>query len=100
MVGHIGFHGPPGVNALERADAVELGYQVFPAHRERGYASEAVEALMRWAQEERGISAFVASIAPDNEPSLRIVRRLGFVHVGEHWDDVDGLEHEYIRELP
>jgi hypothetical protein len=27
------------------------------------------------------------------------VRRLGFVHVGEHWDEEDGLEHEYLLEL-
>ena len=96
LVGHLGFHGPPGVNALSRADAVEIGYQVFPPHRSQGYGREAVEALISWAHEERGIDSFVASVSPGNEPSLRIVRRLGFLHVGEHWDDVDGLEHEFL----
>ncbi len=46
-----------------------------------------------------GIRVFVASITPDNEPSLAIVRKLGFVHVGEHWDDEDGRELEFRLDL-
>ncbi len=99
FVGFAGFHGPPGVNALRRADAVELGYEVQPDFRRRGYATETVEALMRWAREENDIRAFVASIAPKNVPSVAIVRKLGFAHVGEHWDEEDGLEHEFLLEL-
>ncbi len=91
MVGHAGFHGPPGANGPEKADAVEFGYTVFPAFRGRGYATEAASALMTWA-EEQGIRHFVASVAPVNEPSLAIVHKLGFVQTGEQWDEVDGLE--------
>jgi ribosomal-protein-alanine N-acetyltransferase len=92
MVGYAGFHGPPGSNALEQADAVELGYTVFQPFRRRGYAAEAAEALMGWAREHHGISYFVASVSPANDPSLALVRKLDFVHVGERMDDVDGLE--------
>ena len=95
LVGHAGFHGPPGVNALGAADAVELGYALFPEHRGRGLATEAVEALVRWAAAEHGIRRFVASVAPANEPSLALARRLGFVHVGEHSDEEDGRELEF-----
>jgi RimJ/RimL family protein N-acetyltransferase len=98
FLGFAGFHGPPGVNALGRDDAVELGYSVEVAHRRRGYATETVEALMRWARDEQGISAFLASVAPANEPSLAIVRKLGFRHVGEHWDEEDGRELEFLLE--
>jgi ribosomal-protein-alanine N-acetyltransferase len=98
VVGHAGFHGPPGVNALSEAGAVELGYTVFPEFRGRGYASEAVAALVGWARRERYVRVFVASVAPDNEPSLAIVRKLGFEHVGEHWDDEDGRELEFRLE--
>jgi RimJ/RimL family protein N-acetyltransferase len=94
MIGHIGFHGPPGVNARRDPDAVELGYTVFPEHRRRGYATEAVRALLAHAQTE-GVTRFIASVAPDNEPSLAIVRRLGFVEVGRHWDEEDGEELEF-----
>ena len=97
MIGHAGFHGPPGVNALKDPGAVEVGYTVFPEHRGRGYATEAVEGLIRLAGE-RGIRTVVASVGPQNEPSLAIVRKLGFVHVGEHWDDEDGRELEFRLE--
>jgi RimJ/RimL family protein N-acetyltransferase len=99
VVGHAGFHGPPGVNALADPAAVEVGYTVFPPHRGSGYAIEAVEGLIRWASE-RGVRTFIASVGPENEPSLAIVRRLGFEHVGEHWDDEDGRELEFRLALP
>jgi [ribosomal protein S5]-alanine N-acetyltransferase len=91
MVGHAGFHGPPGRNGLARPGAVEVGYTVFEPFRGRGYAAEAVVALFDWA-EEQGVRDFVASVAPENEPSLAVVRKLGFVRTGEQWDDEDGRE--------
>jgi RimJ/RimL family protein N-acetyltransferase len=94
MIGHIGFHGPPGVNSRRDPDAVEIGYTVFPEHRRRGYATEAVRTLIA-AAEAQGIRRFIASIGPENEPSVAIVRRLGFVEVGRHWDDEDGEELEF-----
>jgi RimJ/RimL family protein N-acetyltransferase len=94
MVGHIGYHGPPGVNARRATDAVEVGYTVFPEHRRRGYATEAVRGLIEHARGQ-GVHRFVASVGPDNEPSLALVRRLGFVEVGRHWDDEDGEELEF-----
>ncbi len=90
MIGHAGFHGPPGTGGLAPGKA-ELGYTVFPAYRGRGYATEAAVALMDWAEGE-GIRRFVASVAPGNDPSLAIVRTLGFVQTGEQWDEEDGLE--------
>ena len=100
LVGHIGFHGPPGINALQRKDAVEIGYTVFPDYRRRGLAVEAARGVIDWATRTHGIRVFVASVSPTNEASLAVVRRLGFEHVGEHFDEEDGLEHEYLLELP
>jgi len=40
----------------------------------------------------------VATVAPDNAPSLAVVRAAGFVHVGEQMDPVDGLELVCTRE--
>ena len=94
MIGHIGFHGPPGINARHEPQAVEVGYTVFPEHRRQGYAAEAVRALLAWAKEQ-GVGRFIASVAPHNEPSLRLVRRLGFAEVGRHWDNEDGEELEF-----
>lgn len=93
MIGHCGFHGPPGMAHLEPylPGGVELGYTVYPALRGRGYATEAVRGLMAWAAAQ-GVPGFVLSIASDNAPSLAIARRLGFARVGSHVDDEDGPE--------
>jgi [ribosomal protein S5]-alanine N-acetyltransferase len=94
MVGNIGFHGPPGTNARNIEHALEIGYGVLPEYRRQGYATEAVEGVIEWARTQ-GIHHFVASVAPDNEPSLAIVRRFGFVRTGQHIDPEDGLEHVF-----
>jgi [ribosomal protein S5]-alanine N-acetyltransferase len=90
MVGHAGFHGPPGAHGLA-SDAVELGYTIFPPYRGRGLATETARALMDWAGAQ-GVRGFVASVAPGNDASLAIVLKLGFVQTGEQWDEEDGLE--------
>ena len=99
MIGHAGYHGPPGQNSTQNPDAVEFGYAIEPSFRGRGYATEAAALLMRRA-EERGIEHFVLAISPTNEPSLAIVRKFGFVRTGERMDDEDGLEHVFELEHP
>ena len=92
-IGHIGFHGPP-----ELVGRAEMGYTVFSEHRRRGYATEAVRALIQWAQEQGQESVYL-SIAPVNAPSLAIARRLGFRQVGVQQDEVDGEELVFRRDL-
>ena len=91
MIGHAGYHGPPGKNATQNPHAVEFGYTIEPRYRGRGYATDAANQLLRSA-EERGIKHFVLSCAPANAPSLAIIRKLGFVQTGEVIDEEDGLE--------
>ena len=98
MIGHAGFHGKPGTNALRKPEAVEIGYTIFEPYRGRGYATEAVAALLEWARTQRGVERFVASVAPGNAPSLAIVRKLGFEQTGAVWDEDDG--EELVFELP
>jgi ribosomal-protein-alanine N-acetyltransferase len=96
MIGHAGYHGPPGVNALNNPDAIEIGYNVEPSFRGRGYATEAATQLLRLAKD-RGVSHFIASCSPGNEPSLAIIRKLGFTQTGQVMDEEDGLE--FVFEL-
>ncbi len=91
-VGHAGFHGRVGRNSKADSSAVEIGYTILPEHRGHGLATEAALALMTWARDERKIARFILSITPDNDPSLAIARKLGFVQTGEVWDDEDGIE--------
>ena len=73
MVGHAGLHGPP------EDGTVEIGYSVFEAHRRRGYAEEAARGLLDWVGSQDGVSRVRASVSPTNEPSLRMVAKLGLV---------------------
>ena len=86
-IGHINFHAPPDEHGVP-----EVGYSLLPEFRGRGYAIEAVRGLFDWARREHGVTRFRASVAPDNARSQNLVRKLGFVQVGEQWDEEDGLE--------
>ena len=94
MVGHFGFHTQPDAEYLKpySPGAVEFGFEVFPPFRRRGYAREASLAMMNWAEQAHGIRKFVVSIRPDNIASQALAAQLGFVRIGSHIDEVDGLE--------
>ena len=91
-VGRINFHDAPDADGM-----VEIGYTVVPAFRRRGIAREAAEGMWAWARDQ-GVRVLRASAAPDNEPSLRLIRAAGFVQVGEQIDEVDGLELVFVRD--
>ena len=57
---------------------VNVGYYLFPAARGRGYASRAVELLVR----ELGDLVATLTIDPANERSLALARRCGFEEAG------------------
>ena len=99
MIGHIRFHSRPDPEDLHRyaRGAVEFGYQVFTPYQRRGYATEAASAVMEWAHAAFGVDNFIATVSPDNEPSLRVVARLGFVRVGTQLDEIDGPEDVFLR---
>jgi RimJ/RimL family protein N-acetyltransferase len=102
MVGHASFHSrpdPPYLRPYARS-AVEIGYTIFAADRRRGYAREAVQAMMDWAIDRHRVRRFVASVAPANAASLALIDGFGFVRIGEHIDEVDGLEHIFLRRVP
>jgi GNAT superfamily N-acetyltransferase len=92
-VGAAGFHGPPDSGGM-----VEIGYRVDPAYRRRGYAGAALESLLVRAAREADVQRVRVSIRPDNLPSSRLALRYGFRHIGEQWDDEDGLE--LVYEMP
>jgi len=95
------FHDPPWAAQLDEyaPGGVELGYTIFAPYRRQGYATEAANALMTWAQAEHKITRFVVSISPQNLPSLALAARLGFHKVGTQIDDEDGPEDVFVREV-
>jgi len=97
MVGHIGFHTPPGATYLQpfAPNGVEFGFTIFPEFRRNGYAREASLALMEWAYQQHSVSEFILTISPDNTPSRKLAQSLGFMKIGSHLDEVDGVEDIY-----
>jgi RimJ/RimL family protein N-acetyltransferase len=85
-IGYANFHAPPDDRGM-----VEIGYTVLPSYRRHGYATEAANGMWEWAAR-NGARILRASISPDNEPSLALIRRAGFVEVGSQIDEIDGLE--------
>jgi RimJ/RimL family protein N-acetyltransferase len=65
---------------------VNLGYNVFPAHRGRGYATRAVLLLVHHLAVDTKWTVATLLIHPQNARSLALARRAGFDHVG----DLDG----------
>ena len=86
MVGFAGFHGPP-----DAAGRVEVGYEVLPAYRRRGYALEATLGLLEWARDQ-GARRFSVAIALRNVASLGVAEGLGFRRRGSRWDALHGTE--------
>lgn len=56
---------------------VELGWVLNPAYTRRGYATEAIRALMNAAFDQLGAHRVVAACFAANEPSWRVMERLG-----------------------
>jgi RimJ/RimL family protein N-acetyltransferase len=86
LAARIGCHAAPD----DRGE-VEIGYAVSADARGRGIGGWTVEAFLAWLAGV-GVRSVIASVRPDNEASLAILRRRGFVEYGSQIDDEDGLE--------
>ena len=67
---------------------MELGYMLSPAHWGKGYATEAVRAVLTFAFEEMNVHRVEAELDPRNPASARLLERLGFREEGllrERW---------------
>jgi RimJ/RimL family protein N-acetyltransferase len=76
LVGSGGFKGPPLPDGT-----VELGYSVFPQYQGRGYATEAVSALLLWAFSHNEVARVIAETALENRSSIRVLEKLGFTYI-------------------
>jgi RimJ/RimL family protein N-acetyltransferase len=87
QIGGTGLHNRIG------KDAREIGYWINVRHVHRGYATEAVCALIRVAFEIEQLSRLEIRCAPGNAASRRIPQKLGFRHeltLKDHYTDLEG----------
>jgi RimJ/RimL family protein N-acetyltransferase len=72
-------------------DAPDIGFSLLPAYWARGYAYEAARAVLHQAHSEFGLHRILAITNPENQDSIRLLRKLGF----NYWKNVntpDGRE--------
>ena len=70
---------PIGVFGLNiENNHAEVNYLLAPEAQHRGYAGEAVKALIQYAKESRGIHVITAEIHVDNHASRKLAEAIGF----------------------
>jgi RimJ/RimL family protein N-acetyltransferase len=87
VVGSVVFHGLPGDDGV-----AEIAYGVEEASQSQGYATEAVRACVDWALDHERVRAVQAATFAWHRPSIRVIEKVGMIHVGER-------EHETMGEL-
>ncbi|OKH76709.1 GCN5 family acetyltransferase [Mycobacterium sp. ST-F2] len=93
LVGSGGFVGPPD------RGVVEFGYEVAPAFRGRGLGVAAAQAMLDKAAASGVVSAVIAHTLTHENPSTRVLRRLGFCFAGERDDPEEGTIWRWERTL-
>lgn len=78
IIGDLGFKGAP-----DNKGAVEIGYGLLEEYRGKGYATEAVAALVDWAWKQDGIHKIKAETLVGNQESIRVLEKLGMKKVAE-----------------
>jgi ribosomal-protein-alanine N-acetyltransferase len=77
LIGNGGFKGP-----ADDEGTVEIGYSLLPPYRNKGYTTEAVEALVSWAFQHPEVARVIAEARPGNTASVRVLEKAGFNEVG------------------
>ncbi|MEO5964932.1 MAG: GNAT family protein [Candidatus Limnocylindrales bacterium] len=97
VVGDCGFRPHADVPVI-----VDVGFTLHPGSQGRGFASEAIGELLRYLFEARGKHKVTADCDTRNDPSWRLMERLGFTREGtlrESYRDGDAWSDEHLYGL-
>ena len=86
LLGICDFKGRPN-----EAGLVEIAYSVLSQYRAKGYATEAVMRLVRWAFSHQNVTEVCAETLPHLQQSIRVMEKNGFTLTGP------GSEHGVVR---
>jgi RimJ/RimL family protein N-acetyltransferase len=81
VIGDIGFHAPP-----DELGEVSIGFGIVPAARRRGYAAEALRAVLDWALRRPEVRAVHADTDLVNLASQRVLQSAGMRLVADEGD--------------
>ncbi len=85
IVGMIGFKSPPDSNG-----SVEIGYGIVPSQQRQGFATQAVDLLVKEGFLQAEVQMIVAYTAPMNSASGRVLEKNQFMRDGSKIDPEDG----------
>ena len=91
LIGHLAFHKYFGDHTYE------IGWVFNPKFYNKGYASEAAYAVLKYGFEELGLHRIIATCQPENPASYRVMEKIGMrregcfkkciPHGDEWWDE-------------
>jgi len=87
VIGSAGFHDFPDDNGM-----IEIGFGIVPEEQNQGFGMELLLGMWGMICKRSDVKILRYTVAPDNEPSMHIINKLGFTKVGEQMDPEDGLE--------
>ena len=89
------------VNWNEEAGQAEIGYELAPAWQGQGLMREALAAVLAFGFGQMQLQQVEANVVPENEPSRRLLRRLGFreVELRRGHGVWKGQSHDLLRYL-
>lgn len=80
-IGGIGFAGYPNTDG-----ETQVGYMIDELQQRRGYATEALQAIVEWAFQQDEVKIVIGQTPPDNLASQATLLKNGFVAAGEGKD--------------
>lgn len=86
LIGSGGYKGKPTEDG-----AVELGYEIAPDYRNRGFATEMTKGLIEIAFKAKNVNLVMAHTLGHENPSTKVLRKCGFEKVEEINDPDEGL---------
>ncbi|TAE00272.1 MAG: N-acetyltransferase [Bacteroidetes bacterium] len=81
-IGGIGLMGLPN-----EAGETMTGYHIDGKFQKQGFASEALECLLRWAFQNPDLKAVIAHTLPENPASQKVLEKNKFEKIGEDLDE-------------
>jgi RimJ/RimL family protein N-acetyltransferase len=78
FIGHAGFADYKRISGSELKDLPEIGWALIPRVHGKGYASEAVQAIVTWGDRHFEQPRTTCIIHPDNAASIRIAEKFGY----------------------
>lgn len=89
--------GRAGLNVREGYEIPELGFVIDAGYQGQGYAFEVCNAILKYAGEKLEFQAVQAFVDENNQCSIHLLEKLGFIFDSEV--DLDRHYHRYVKNL-